>query len=292
MSEKPFGIIYKTINLVNGKCYIGQTVQKNFIKYWLDHLKSAFRDKSTKKIFYNAIRKYGPENFMFEVLEFCDSKEELDEMEFHYIKQYKSFYLEENFCGYNMTWGGDGIVGFKLSKESIDKAKNTWILTGRNFKISTLKKEYWLNKERIFKKYKCITPEGNVVIIDNLNIFCKENNLSICTFSRTLNYSYQHKGYKLFNIDDEVIEQKILRKKRIKSTKETCERVSISLRRRGKEFIIKLPNNEIIKIWKLVDFCKENNLDYGKLYRTKNKKELEYEGYKILEKFDKIITRK
>ena len=65
-------IIYKATNLINGKCYIGKTISKDFVKYWFNHLKEAFKSEKIKRVFHNAIRKYGPENFMFEVLEFCN----------------------------------------------------------------------------------------------------------------------------------------------------------------------------------------------------------------------------
>ena len=49
---------------------------------------------------YNAIRKYGIENFSFEVIEECLEKE-LDEKEVSYIEEYNSYY-----GGYNSTLGG------------------------------------------------------------------------------------------------------------------------------------------------------------------------------------------
>ena len=62
--------IYKIENLVNGKCYIGQS--KYIEKRWTDHKSNAFNSiqkDQYKYPLYRAIRKYGLENFSFEVIE-------------------------------------------------------------------------------------------------------------------------------------------------------------------------------------------------------------------------------
>ena len=109
-----YGLIYKVVNTVNGKIYIGQTTRNINLRINA-HNSSGF-------CLHSAINKYGKENFIWSILEHCDSKEELDEMEFHYIKQYNS--LAPN--GYNLTLGGDGVVGLHHSDETklkISRAK-------------------------------------------------------------------------------------------------------------------------------------------------------------------------
>jgi group I intron endonuclease len=101
-------IIYKVTNKINGKVYIGQTTKS------LDSRRKRHEWEYKNYCFPNALRKYGKENFIWEVLEHCDSKEELDEMEFHYIKQYNTL----SPLGYNLTLGGEGVVGNKCSEES------------------------------------------------------------------------------------------------------------------------------------------------------------------------------
>jgi len=114
-------IIYKVINRINGKCYIGQTIQI------LEERKNQHLHNYIKTYFHNALKKYGEDNFDWEIIEKCDSKNELDEMEFHYIKQYNSHIFEG---GYNLTWGGEGITGYKHSDETKtkigNKSKQTW----------------------------------------------------------------------------------------------------------------------------------------------------------------------
>lgn len=93
------GCIYKITNLVNGKVYIGKTIY-DCEKRFRQHLQEA--KKHTHRKLYNAINKYGQENFIVETLIEADNSK-LDELEQYYIDQYDSFRT-----GYNMTMGGDG----------------------------------------------------------------------------------------------------------------------------------------------------------------------------------------
>ena len=61
------GSIYKITNLINQKCYIGQSIQEPIRKRWNKHLYMA-RQGHTFPL-YNAIRKYGAENFKFELID-------------------------------------------------------------------------------------------------------------------------------------------------------------------------------------------------------------------------------
>lgn len=91
-----FGYIYKTTNNINGKIYIGKKHSSSFIK---DYYGSG-------KLINRAIDKYGIENFSVEIIEECETLEELNLKEKYYIK-----YLESNYKlgkGYNIASGGDG----------------------------------------------------------------------------------------------------------------------------------------------------------------------------------------
>ncbi len=84
-------IIYKTTNLINGKYYIGKD-EKNNSNYL-----------GSGKILKNSIKKYGKENFKKEILEFCKTKNELNEKEKYWIET-----LSATTFGYNITEGGTG----------------------------------------------------------------------------------------------------------------------------------------------------------------------------------------
>ena len=96
--------IYKIINQIDGKVYIGQSV--SIYKRWKEHRSVAYleHDEHYNTYLYYAIRKYGLENFSFEIIEKC-TPEELNEREMYWIEYYDSFNREK---GYNLTKGGDG----------------------------------------------------------------------------------------------------------------------------------------------------------------------------------------
>ena len=88
-----YGYIYKTTNLINGMIYIGQHKAINFSKKY----------KGSGKLIIEAFHKYGKENFTVELLEWCETKEELDEKERYWV----SYFGLPNFeIGYNILKGG------------------------------------------------------------------------------------------------------------------------------------------------------------------------------------------
>ena len=109
--------IYKFTNKTNGKIYIGQT--NNIQKRKNGHRSESFNEKSAgyNLPFHAAIRKYGWENFNFDILEeICDeeSQEYIDEREIFFIQYYHSL-KDEN--GYNITLGGQGYKRKPLTYE-------------------------------------------------------------------------------------------------------------------------------------------------------------------------------
>ena len=82
--------IYKITNIMNRKSYIGQSkqverrIREHKIRYTNDN------SPSFDYPLYRSMRKYGVENFAFEVLEEC-SIEELDIRELYYINYYNTF---------------------------------------------------------------------------------------------------------------------------------------------------------------------------------------------------------
>ena len=87
--------IYRVTNKINGKVYIGQSVDIG--RRWRQHMTA-----EDDIYFHKAIQKYGVENFEWEVIEQC-KKKDLDEREIYWIEYYDSFNK-----GYNCTKGGDG----------------------------------------------------------------------------------------------------------------------------------------------------------------------------------------
>ena len=114
------GFIYKITNKINGKSYIGQTIQ-NVKERFYQHCATKCSKAVSNMAIHRAIKKYGKSNFTVEVIEEIDSAN-LNDRERYWIKYYNSY---NN--GYNSTKGGqDGCKPFKdLDVESIIKEYNT-----------------------------------------------------------------------------------------------------------------------------------------------------------------------
>ena len=93
--------IYKITNNINGKLYVGKT--NNIIENrFQEHIRDSRKQREENRPLYNAMNKYGIENFSIEKIEECDYSL-VDEREKYWIEYYGSF---KN--GYNATKGGDG----------------------------------------------------------------------------------------------------------------------------------------------------------------------------------------
>jgi len=94
-------IIYKVTNKINSKIYIGQS-HFSLAKRKSVHLATAkILNKSIP--FHLAIRKYGRDNFIWEVIDTAVTQEELNEKECFYITDYRSSISD---LGYNLKTGG------------------------------------------------------------------------------------------------------------------------------------------------------------------------------------------
>ena len=97
------GKIYLIKNKINGKRYVGQTIQKISWR-WKQHLRDS---KKLDYPLYKAIRKYGIENFDVSELDSTENLAELDDLERKHVKLQKSF-IDWKQGGYNLTEGGWG----------------------------------------------------------------------------------------------------------------------------------------------------------------------------------------
>ena len=211
--------IYKATNKINGKCYIG------FDSKW-PHRKSAHKLSSQTQDykFYRAIRKYGWDNFEWELIYQSKDKEHTkDIMETFFINDYNSF---NN--GYNSTKGGDGLLGVNHSQQTKQKIslahkgkrlseehkrKMSLANKGKNISEETKQKLSLSLKgrppnpnmiEANVLDWIITTPEGKTIQIRNLTKFCRENNLNVGHMVRVSDGTRkQHKGYKCFRISKE-----------------------------------------------------------------------------------------
>lgn len=128
-------IIYKTINLINNKIYIGQSLHDD-----PNYLGSG-------KLLHHAIKKYGKENFKKEILELCDDINILDEREKFWIKELNA---QNKEIGYNILEGGQ-------------KRMNTFLPEETRKLISERVREWNSNNLEFFKNriYKDVSGEKN-----------------------------------------------------------------------------------------------------------------------------------
>jgi len=105
--------IYKITNLINGKVYIGQTMQKNPKRRWYEHCAEVKGSRNSH--LYNSMRLHGVENFSWEVIDTAKTLEELNDKEGIWLDHYRA--LTE--C-YNVREAGSNR---RHSPESIERMR-------------------------------------------------------------------------------------------------------------------------------------------------------------------------
>src|SRR5687768_12422213 len=119
--------IYKITNIINNKIYIGQTNDPK--RRWRGHKNLA---KSSNQIIHKAMRKYGVENFNFEILHSDLSWEKVNILEAKLIEKYN---CRNNEYGYNIKQGG----AWEQTEEAIKKRKDSLNKTYVNKKNAKIK---------------------------------------------------------------------------------------------------------------------------------------------------------
>jgi group I intron endonuclease len=115
--------IYRILNKITQKCYIGESKCLNINRRWNQHKKTIEHNKGYCPALRDAVIKYGIENFIFTVIIVC-----FDDDRFKYEKEFIIKYNSVVPNGYNLTNGGEGGGGFqgkKHSEEIKNKIKNT-----------------------------------------------------------------------------------------------------------------------------------------------------------------------
>lgn len=192
-------IIYKITNQINGKVYIGQTIQ-GLARRKGEHIHRFNLNERDHKL-YLAMRKHGIDNFKFETLCCALNEHHLDDLEKHFITEYNSFNR-----GYNMSCGGDSV-----SQETRDKLSRS--LTGRKITwydkiVESRKRNPNRKQAKDFvakgadnvnsKTFLIVYPNGKEEYIKGMRQFCIKNGLSHCLMWAVLKgLQNHHKGFKV-----------------------------------------------------------------------------------------------
>lgn len=121
-----YGIIYCAYNKINGKRYIGQTIQR------LCERKAGHYKATDNSYFHKALHKYKLEDWEWIILDHAKDKDELNAKEQWWISQYRT---TEQDKGYNLLAGGQG--GGEQTKDMIQYARQRFVeLYGRERKAA------------------------------------------------------------------------------------------------------------------------------------------------------------
>ena len=110
--------VYLITNTVNGKKYVGKTCA-DLPTRWQEHRRAAFRNDTSNRPLFNAIRKYGSAAFTIELLQSADNEQEVNDMEVLWIAKLGC----QVPGGYNVEAGGNGSSGYKWGPR---RAKTTF----------------------------------------------------------------------------------------------------------------------------------------------------------------------
>ena len=183
------GSIYKISFNNTLKAYVGQTIKQPKDRL-NEHIKSSIR--GSEFAIHRAIRKYGVENIIFDVIDSfplysdLETKEFiLDAKEIHYIDFFSTF----GEHGYNLTKGGEGSLGREVSeytrKLMSEKAKGRIVSeeTKEKLRESTKNrpKMTQITKDKLSKtnkgKVTVRNGKGDVLVVDIENEDYKKGNL-------------------------------------------------------------------------------------------------------------------
>lgn len=183
-------LIYKIYNDINDKIYIGQTTQS--LQARIHNYKEEVKFSNRNRPIILAMRKYGFNNFHFEILkDNIQTKEEMDQLEKDYIKKYNSLITQN---GYNIELGGNSAG--KHSEETKRKISEAQ-LGNKNHMFGKIGELNTTSKKIIE------LTTGN--IYDSANLAAQDLNLNfshICAVARGKRGS--HKGYVFRYLDKDL----------------------------------------------------------------------------------------
>ena len=173
--------IYKIVNDVNNKIYIGKT-RATLERRFKEHCSDRTRRDTENRPLYRAMNKYGIEHFSIHLIEECPD-EEASAREQYWIGFYKTY-----TDGYNATLGGDGkpVIDISVLLNLWEKGyciKQIASQLGNDTKwISILLRNNGITQEEIIDRGMKISLEGSTKGVEMLD---KNTEEVLNTFSST-----------------------------------------------------------------------------------------------------------
>lgn len=173
--------IYKITNNINGKLYIGKTsstIEERFNEHILDSKKP----RCEKRPLYDAMQKYGYENFTIEEIEQVENDEIACKQEIYWIDKLRTYVGFYNCNGYNATLGGDSRrlynyseIANKYLELQSERAVVEYFHCDRQTVVNACKENNINIKLNIFKqKIKRTSKNGDIKIYESVTEAAKD----------------------------------------------------------------------------------------------------------------------
>jgi group I intron endonuclease len=202
MSNENKGIIYRILNTINGKSYIGKTkeiygssTEFGLEKRWKNHIAGAKSSRNECPRFYNAIRKYGSDKFVPEIMLYCN----LDKVDYFETLMISTYDTTNSNFGYNIANGGGGRSVVDVPEDTREKISKSQRNEDDVMNIRKVFKNEILVGYRIWRKDKGksysklftntkFTPEENFKqATDYLNSLKNHEEIIIPQYNKTAN---------------------------------------------------------------------------------------------------------
>lgn len=261
--------IYCIVNKQNGKKYIGSTLSFNI--RWRDHKALLNKNKHHSTYLQNSWNKYKEDNFEFRILEYVTA-ELLIQREQWWMDLFGSY---EKEYGYNISPTAGSCLGckrtdltkLKLSINKLGKHNPMYGRSGINSpRFGKAHSDFTKNKIRKKLTGRHLSEETKQKISQRMK---GENNP---------NYGKTH--------SDASKEKMRLNAASFWKGKKRSEQVKDKMRQSGIKYnyLIEDPNNNLIKVTNLTQFCKDHKLDAGTMHKVSLGKRKHHKGFKVLEK--------
>lgn len=171
MKRKKISGVYCIENLVNGKRYIGRSI--NLSKRFLDHRNDLDANVHSNRFLQWDWIFYGIKNFNFYLIEECDpDNDKLNECESFWIKKLDT----KSPDGYNLTDGGDGTLG-RFHSEETRKRISESLLNKKIIYSEDRKREISERNKRLGKWFGEDNPQFGKRMTKEKKEICRKANL-------------------------------------------------------------------------------------------------------------------